>query len=454
MRRAGKCRLLFVDLLCLRFGLGFGTLGVMKATDLRGILGYIARFRDRLFVLSIDSAVLAAENFRNLLLDISVLRSLNMNVLIVHGAGARIRSLADAMGRSASDLDGMGITNADTLELAVLAANRFSHDILEGLAETDVRAAVTNAVIAHPAGIRGGRDYERTGKAERVDTAFLTSLLKEGIVPVVPPLGFDGNGQTFRVNSDQVALALAESLKAAKLMFVTTSNGVRGAGTLSTQFSVEEAEEYLRTRHDELTPDMRSKLEHGLRACKNGVLRAHIIDGLQDEALLGEIFSNEGVGTMIYANEYQAIRPARKKDVSAIMSLIRDAVTAEELVARTRREVTAQLDDFHVFEIDRNVIGCVGLRQYKDEGCAELQCLYVSGAHENQGIGRKLMMFACKKAKALGCKRLIALSTQAFNYFRQKGGFSEGDLSALPAERRVSYEASGRKSRILVRDLG
>jgi amino-acid N-acetyltransferase len=425
----------------------------MKATDLRGILGYMARFRDRLFVLNIDSAVLAADNFRNLLLDISVLRSLNINVVIVHGASHRVRELATALNTTASDLDGMGVTDAPTLELAVLAANRFAHDLLEGLAETDVRAVVTNAVIAHPAGIRGGVDYAHTGKVERVDTAFLSALLREGVVPIVPPLGFDGNGQTFRVNSDQAARTVAESLKAAKLMFITTSNGIRGGGTLSAQFAVAEAEAYLQAHQQELSADMRSKLEHGLQACRNGVQRVHMIDGLQDEALLGELFSNEGVGTMIYANEYQSIRSARKRDVGAIMTLIRGGVAAEELISRTRAEVTEQLGNFYVFEIDRNVVACVGLHLYAAEECAELQCLFVAGAHENQGIGRKLVEFAGERALALGCKRLIALSTQAFNYFQQKGHFREGQVNDLPTARRHKYEESGRKSKILVREL-
>lgn len=413
----------------------------------------MARFRDRLFVLNIDSAVLAADNFRNLLLDISVLRSLNINVVIVHGASHRVRELAAAQNTTASDLDGMGVTDLPTLELAVLAANRFAHDLLEGLAETDVRAVVTNAVIAHPAGIRGGVDYAHTGKVERVDSAFLTALLREGVVPIVPPLGFDGNGQTFRVNSDQAARTVAESLKAAKLMFITTSNGIRGGGTLSAQFAVAEAEAYLQAHQQELSADMRSKLEHGLQACRNGVQRVHIIDGLQDEALLGELFSNEGVGTMIYANEYQSIRSARKRDVGAIMTLIRGGMAAEELIARTRAEVTEQLSNFYVFEIDRNVVACVGLHLYAAEECAELQCLFVAGAHENQGIGRKLVEFVGERAQALGCKRLIALSTQAFNYFQQKGHFREGQVNDLPSARRHKYEASGRKSKILVRDL-
>ncbi len=426
---------------------------IVKATDLRGILGYISRFRDRLFVLNIDSAVLEADTFRNLLLDISVLRSLNINVVIVHGASRRIASLSQEMKTPSSDLEGMGITDAQTLQLAILASNRFAHDILEGLAETDIRAAVTNAIVAHPAGIRGGRDYQWTGKVEKVDTAFLLSLIKEGVVPIVPPIGFDGNGQTYRVNSDQVALEVAEALKAAKLMFITTSNGVQGGGKLSTQFSVAEAEEFLKKRGSELAADMVSKLEHGLRACRNGVQRAHIIDGLQDEALLGEIFSNEGVGTMIYANEYQSIRPARKKDVGVIMGLIRNGVAAEEIVARSRKEVAERIGEFYVFEVDRNVIGCVGLRVYSSDQAAELNCLYVAAAHENQGVGSKLMQYIETRARELGVKRLIALSTQAFNYFQQKGGFKEGDSSLLPADRRKKYEASGRKSKVLIKEL-
>ncbi len=425
----------------------------MKATDLRGILGYMARFRDRLFVLSIDSKVLVDENFRNLLLDISVLRSLNINVVIVHGASCGIQRLADQLSCPVSDLEGMGITDSQTLELAIAASSRFGHNILEGLAETDVRAAITNAIVAHPAGIRKGQDFAHTGKVERVDTQFLKTLLAEGIIPVIPPVGFDGNGQTFRVNSDQAAREVAETLKAAKLIYISTHNGIAEGGTLSAQFSVAEAESYLRAQSSSLSADLRSKLEHGLHACQHGVQRVHMINGLQDEALLGEIFSNEGVGTMIYANEYQSIRPARKRDVSVIMALIREAVAAEELVPRTRQDVLDQLANFYVFEIDRNVVACVGLRLFASEESAELQCLFVSQAHENQGIGGALIEFACTKAKSLGCKCLFALSTQAFSYFQQKGGFTVGNLADLPLDRQSAYEASGRKSRILIRKL-
>ena len=427
----------------------------MKAADLRGILGYIARFRDKLFVLNIDSEVMAHENFHNLLLDISVLRSLNIRIVVVHGASHQIRALSETMQVPASDLDGMGVTDPATLNLSILAANRLSHEVLEGICATDQRAAVTNAIIAHPAGILKGIDQQCSGRVERVDTPFLQQLLDDGIMPVIPPLGFDGSGQTYRVNSDQVALEVAEALHAAKLIFLTTSNGPDGGGRLSTQVPVDEAEDYLRKHHPTLAPWMVSKLQHAAQACRNGVQRAHIIDGRQGEALLSEVFSNEGVGTMIYANEYESIRQARKKDIGALLNLIRDPVENQQLVPRTRQELSARIADFSLFEIDRNVVGCVGVRTYPDTQppLAELECLFVADSHENQGIGRRLMHFAETQARERGAQRLIALSTQTFNYFVQKGGFVEGGPELLPAERAAKYEASGRHSKILYKDL-
>lgn len=427
----------------------------MKAADLRGILGYIARFRDKLFVLNIDSAVLASDNFHNLLLDISVLHSLNIRLVLVHGASSQISVLSKEMNLPASNLDGMGVTDQTTLKLAILAANRLSHDILEGLNETDRRAVITNAIIAHPAGILDGRDHQWTGQVERVDLDFLQRILDSGVIPVLPPLGFDGNGQTYRVNSDGVALEVSEALKAHKLIHVTTSNGLPAAGKLSAQFSVEAAENYLKKHKTNWPPALLSKFQHGIRACKNGVQRVHIIDGTQDEALLGEIFSNEGVGTMIHANEYEAIRRARKKDIGALRSLLQEPVEQQQLLPRTREELVARINDFYVFEIDRNIVGCVGIKHYSaaNPPAAELECLLVAEAHANQGIGGKLMNFVESEARERGAHRLFALSTQAFNYFQQKGGFREDSPDHLPAERLSRYTASGRHSKVLVKDL-
>jgi amino-acid N-acetyltransferase len=198
----------------------------VKLTDLRGILQYIPQFRERTFVISVDGAIVTDENFGNILMDIAVLRSLNIRVVIAHGASAQIRGLANEQGVEPSNLDGSGITNEATLKLALTAANRLTHEMLEGLSANDLRAACTNAVIAHPLGILHGVDHQFTGKVERIDVEMCQKLLDNGIIPVLPPLGFDGDGKTYRVNSDNIAVAVAEALKAAKLVFITTQEGI------------------------------------------------------------------------------------------------------------------------------------------------------------------------------------------------------------------------------------
>jgi amino-acid N-acetyltransferase len=425
----------------------------VKPTDLRGILQYIPRFREKIFVLSLDGAIVTEENFSNILLDIAVLRSLNIRVIICHGAAAQIRALADQQGIRASDIDGSGITDAETLKLALTAANRLTHEILEGLAANDLRAASTNAITAYPMGILGGIDHLFTGKVERVDTELLVTLLNQGIVPVVPPLGFDGEGKTYRVNSDHMAVAVAASLKAAKVVFITTYDGVIYRGQLIRQMLASDLEKVLQDKRNDLTPEMTSKAAHALAACKADVPRIHIINGRVDEGLLAEVFSNEGIGTLIYANEYQQIRRAMRKDIRSIQRLTKQGVESAELVKRTRAMIEKQLGDYYIFEIDRHPVACVALHVYTEQNKGELAFLYVSPSHENQGIGRKLIQFVENKARELGLSELITLSTQAFTYFQSKAGFVEGSPNDLPPARREKYDASARNSKVLVKKL-
>ena len=179
----------------------------------------------------------------------------------------------------------------------------------------------------------------------------------------------------------------------------------------------------------------------------------HVINGQVEEGLLAEVFSNEGVGTLIYANEYQQIRPAMKKDVRSIYRLTRNSVVNQELVKRTQSTIENRLADYYILEIDRNPVGCVALHLYPEDSKGELAYLCVSSSHENQGIGRKLVQFVENQARQLGLREVIALSTQAFNFFQSKAGFSEGSPDDLPAARRRQYDASGRKSRILLKRL-
>src|SRR5687767_11278384 len=425
----------------------------MKLTDLRGILQYIPRFREKTFVLAIDGAVVTDENFANILLDVAVLRSLNIRVVIVHGAAAQIKALAEEQAVKPSDLDGVGVTDAPTLRLALTAANRLTHEILEGLATNDLRSVYTNGITAHPVGILQGVDHLFTGKVEKVDVDLFQTLLAQGIIPVVAPLGFDGEGNTYRVNSDHVTVAVADTLKATKLIYITTSEGLYHQGMLIRQMLASDLDQILAQKKPEIPPELLSKAAQAAAACRAGVPRVHIINGRVDEGLLAEVFSNEGIGTLIYANEYQQVRRALKKDVRAIMQLTKNAVATDELVKRTRAVIEKQLNDYYIFETDKNPVACVALHVYPEQRKGELACLYVNASHENQGIGRKLLQYIETKARELGLTELFALSTQAFTYFSSKGGFVEGTPDDLPPARREKYDASGRNSKVLKKDL-
>lgn len=425
----------------------------MKVADLRGILQYVPRFRDRIFVVAVDGEIAASPNFANILLDLAVLRSLNIKVVLVHGAGSQIEQLAAERGVAITNADGTGGIDDATLKISLEAATNVMNDIMQGLTSVDLRAAYANVIIAHPAGILGGVDYQNLGRVERVDTQALELFLNQGIIPLIPPIGFDGEGRTFRVNSDAVAVEVAEALRAMKIIYLSGSDGLIINGEIVRQLSMVEAEDLTKKKRTLVAPRLLSKLEHAARACRQAVPRVHLLDGNVNEALLAEVFSPDGVGTMVYSNEYQQIRRVFKKDVRAVMGLIRQSVANEELARRTRTDILTQLDDYWVLEIDRNLVGCVAVHPYPEQKKAELACLYVAKATEGQGHGRKLMAFAEQLAAEKGAQQIFALSTQAFNFFQQKGGYVEVTPDELPPERRKKYDASGRNSKVLQKSV-
>jgi amino-acid N-acetyltransferase len=422
-------------------------------TDLREILRYVPQFRDKIFVIALDGAVVADENFANLLLDIHLLRSLRIGVVLVHGASLQIKELAAQTGKTMSNWDGTGITDEVTLDLAITASNRISHEILEGLSVHDLRGAYCNALTAHPAGILKGVNQLWTGRVDAVDVGMLEALLKVDIVPVIPPLGCDGEGFTYRLNSDNVAVEVARGLRAAKLVYLAMAPGIRVGEGVPRQLSVDEAHELLKSQRERIHPDDVSKLEQAARAARVGLPRVHVIDGREEEGLLAEVFSNEGIGTLIYANEYQSIRKAMKKDVRAIHALIQAGIESDELLRRTKTEIERQIDDFYIFEVDRTPVACCAFHRYPEELKGEVACVFVDTRYENQGIGLKLARFADEQARAAGLNTMFCLSTQAVNYFVQKCGYSLATPDDLPPSRREQYDRSGRKSQVLKKKL-
>ena len=297
-------------------------------------------------------------------------------------------------------------------------------------------------------------DQQHTGKVERVDKEFVLHLINAGIVPILPPLGYGPEGRTLRVNSDLLAAEVAEALGASKVIYLSSHTGLEVDGELRHEISVDALRALLKDKPDALPTALASKAAHAVRAIETGVPRVHLVDGRVFDSLLNEIFSNEGVGTLIYASDYQQIRQARKGDVRFIWSLTRNAVRREELIHRTQQTIEKNIEQFYVFEIDENIIACVTLAFYPDKPhLAEIGSLYVLPFYHGRGIGRKMVEFACLRAHDHGATTAVALSTQSYSFFTSKLGFTEADKAVLPEARLKSYEDSGRNARVLVKQL-
>ena len=428
----------------------------MNYDDIRGILRYVPQFRGQTFVVLLDSALMQHENLQNVLLDLAVLSSLNIRVVVVFGARQQVMDLAARRDMTLTSPDATGVTDDATLEVAVDAVSRLSTDLLQQLTGVGLRASVSNAITAHPAGVIKGRNLGHSGTIDRVEAATIQSLIEQGIVPLVAPLGYERGGRILRLNSASVAVQVASAIGAAKLLFVGAGVVEDAGGHRIRQLSVDEARAFAdATPEGEDTEHSQVMLlRHAARACEGGVARVHFLDGKTDDALLGELFSIGGVGTMVYRDAYHNIRQARRSDVEGIMRMVRQAVDDDELVARSRQDVRTSIDNYFVLDVDGTVTGVVALHPWPEQKAAELACLYVRRTHEGIGYGRKLVQFAEKRARDAGYTRLFALSTQAYNFFENKLGFVPASADDIPPSRREKLLKSGRNSRVMVMSLG
>lgn len=424
----------------------------MNFSDLRAILQYVPQFRGRTFVVALDGAVISARDFSNILLDLAVLRSLNVKVVLVHGASAQIAALGEKRGIPLSNTDGTGITDEMTLEVSMDAISRLSNSVLQSLTTVRIQAATANAIHAHPSGIIRGVDHGFTGTVEKIDAGVLQSFLDQEILPVVPPVGFDSDGQMLRLNSDTVAREVAVALGATKILFVSHGDPRDISGGYGQQWTAEDALGFV-DEHSDIPTGIASKLRQAARATRDGVPRVHLIGSRNPDAILAELFSNEGVGTMIYSDAYRKIRQASRADVNELYLLIHRAVEDEELIERSREEILAAIHDYIVLEIDGNLVGSVALHVHPSGDRAELACLYVKKGHTGQGYGHTLVHAAMERARQLGCSRLFALSTQAAGYLEREGFQRSDQLDLLPDHRREKWAKNGRNALLLVQDL-
>ncbi len=425
----------------------------IKPTDLRGILKYVPMFRDHVFVLAVDGSLVAHENFADVLLDLAVLRSLNIKVILLHGVGSQLRARAAEAGTPISDAHGEGRTDADTLALATEASALVSLEIMEGLTRNGLRCALCNGVRAKPVGILSGEDQLFTGSVDKLDTALFHRLLDAATVPLVSPVAFSRDGTPLRMNSDSLAAEIAARMNASKLVFLTTQDGLKVDGEPVTNLQLADLERLLDERPETIPERLRSKARYAAQAIGGGTPRAHILDGRVFGALLNEIFDKVGIGTMVYSNDYQSIRPAGKMDAQAIFNITRNAVRSENLRDRSLSEIEADIRNYLVYEIDGSLVACLHIARYEQGRTFEIGSVYVQSFYQHKGVGRKMVAYACELAKAERAARVLALTTQAADFFLDVCGFEPASPEDLPEERRSSARQSGRNPRILQRTL-
>ncbi len=425
----------------------------IKPTDLRGILKYVPMFRDHVFVLAIDGSLVAHENFQNVLLDIAVLRSLNIKVVLVHGVGQQLEALAKQKETTISDPHGELETDAVTLELATEAAAMVSLGVMQGLTRNGLRCATCNGVRSKEIGILKGEDQLSSGAVDKIDDVLFNKLLDADTIPVITPIAFNREGAPLRINSDLLASELASKLNASKLIYMTTQEGLQISGQSLTNLPVADLEGLIKTATKQMPERLLSKFKHAAKAINAGTPRAHILDGRLFGALLNEIFDKVGIGTMVYSNDYQSIRRAVTADAHSIYNITQNGVRSESLRERSQESIAATIDDYLVYEIDGSIVGCVNLKIYDSGDIAEIGSVYVQAFYQNKGVGRKMVEFACAEAQERGSRRAIAMTTQASKFFSKVCAFEEGTVNDLPAERREDYAQNGRNSKVLYLDL-
>lgn len=425
----------------------------IRPIDLRDILEYVPRFQNHIFVISLDGSVIADPNFKSLLTDIAVLQSLNIKVIICHGIAYQIRELATQRTVKYTDDRGEGPTDDNTLQLAIDATGIASSKIMKELAGRSLPYSITNAVDARPIGIERGTDQQHTGICDEINKPRILRLLDEGEIPVFSPIVHDPQGRTLRLNSDHLAASIATVMGASKLIYLTSRPRLSIANKSILNCSAEKLKVLISNNPEGIDPLLLSKAQHAIKVLSWNTERVHILDGRIDGCLLIEIFDKVGLGTMIHSNEYDRIRPATEEDIADIYSLVKQASKMNHLINRSMDEVAANLNIFNVYEVDDSIIGCTCLIPYEGTKTAELASVCVQPYHQGKGIGQKLAAYTIKQAGKKGFTKIIALSTQASEFFTKQLGFVRTDTTELPESRKKAYEGNKRNSIILVKKL-
>ena len=425
----------------------------------RSVAPYFHAFRGKTFVIALGGEVVADGKFALLAHDINLLQAAGMRIILVHGSRPQIEAQLRQRRAKARYKDGLRITNAVVLECVKEAVGllRVEIDALlsQGLPNSPMAGAAINTVsgnfiTAQPHGIRDGVDFQYTGLVRKVDVAAINGCLDASNIVIISNVGYSPTGEVFNLSMEDVAVATAKAMGAAKLVFLTDEPVCDAKGQLITELSADEAET-LSAGDNALTDDTRLYLAHAIEAVRGGVPRAHLVSHHVDGAILIELFTHDGSGSMVTAKGLERLRPATIDDVGGILQLIEPLEADGTLVYRSREILEREVSRFFVVEHDRMIVGCAALYPFPKGRTAELAAVAIRPEYRRMGYGEKLLDAITAQAKRQGLRKLIVLTTLAAHWFIERG-FALGNVSSLPEPKRSLYNWQ-RRSKVLVKSL-
>ncbi len=426
----------------------------------RSAAPYIHGFRGRTFVIGFGGEVVEDGKFIELTHDLNLLASVGVRLVLVHGARPQIERELDLRAIAQRYAGAVRVTDEEALGCAKQASGRLRVEIEallsmglpnSPMAGSEIRVASGNFVVARPRGVVDGVDMLYTGEVRKVEAEAIRRRLGDNELVLISPLGYSPTGEIFNLTMEDVAAECAIALRAEKLIFLTDGSGVTNAGgELLRELTVSDAQAVF--DNGETGAAYASQyLPVAIKACRGGVRRVHLVDRKLDGGLLLELFTHEGVGTMISQDSLERLRQATIDDVGGILQLIEPLEEQGVLTKRSRELLEIEIDRFIVLEHDQLIVGCAALYASEDEQAGELACLAVHPHFQDAGVGEMLLREIEDRARKHKLKRLFVLTTAASHWFIEHG-FETGPLSVLPARKAALYNYQ-RNSRVLQKKL-
>ena len=427
----------------------------------RSAAPYMHAFRGRTFVIAFGSEVVDDRaKFLALIHDLNLLASVGVRLVLVHGARPQIEARLKQLKHRSRFANGLRVTDDIALSCAKEASGRMRVEIEallsmglpnSPMAGADIRVASGNFVTAKPMGVVDGVDLMHTGEVRKVDATGIRDRLDHNELVLLSPIGYSPTGEIFNLALEDVAASAAIALNADKLIFLMDSAGVLTGkhAELKHELTCSQAERLI-ARSALGTGDVGLYLPRAVSACRAGIKRAHLISRHVDGALLLELFTHRGVGTMLTQDPVEKLRPAKIDDIGGILRLIEPLESDGTLVKRSRELLEMEIDRFFVLEHDRVIIGCAALYPF-EEGMAELAGLAVHPDHRRLGAGERLMLAIEARAKQRKIKRLFVLTTRTAHWFIERG-FQQAPVASLPPRRQDLYNYQ-RRSQVLIKRL-